>query len=172
MTIQEIELPHSWTSLSKARIASDKTILKRDHRSSICFYSSMFWDRMAGYQEFLIWTSVAEFLDALPSIPGGTKSHQRNERVTEDRIRNLIHDRILKRLKSLTLIVDLPVQLSDEVLFEMQQYLCVGCQAHLPSFCQQKSLFRSPPTPQKCAYTELVALLPRMPSARSGVSAV
>ena len=111
---------------------------------------------MAGYPESLIWTSVAEFLDAPLSLLRGTKSRQRSGNLTEDRVRNLIQDRISNHLNSLTLIVDLPVQLSDEVLFEMQQGLCAGCQAHLPSFCQQKSLFWGRPTPRKCAYTELL----------------
>ena len=154
---QEVELPHSWSNLAKARVVTGKRRYSNEIiEARRALIRQCLWDLMDGYSESLIWTSVAEFLDAPLTLLRGTKSRQRSGSFSEERIRDLIHDRFANHQGSMQLIVDLPVQVTDEVLFEMQNGLCAGCQTFLPYIDHQKSVFRTSTSPRKCQYTELL----------------
>jgi len=154
---QEVELPHSWTNLSKARIVSGKKKFSEEIiEARLALIRQCLWDLMVGFPEALIWTAVAQFLDAPLSLLRGTKSRQRSGLLSDERIKSMVYDRIANHINKLTLIVDLPVNVPDDVLFEMQRGLCAGCQTYLPPISPQKSLFRVSLSPRKCEYTELL----------------
>lgn len=154
---QEVELPHSWTNLSKARTVTGKRRFSEEIiEARLAMIRQCLWDLMTTFPESLIWTSVSDFLDAPLSLLRATKSRQRSGNYPDDRVKDMIAHRIANHLGKMALIVDLPVHVPDDVLFEMQKGLCAGCQAYLPFISHHKSLFHQSTSPRKCEYTELL----------------
>lgn len=154
---QEVELPQSWANLNKIKAVNGKKRFSNEViEARLAMLRQCLWDLMMVFPESLIWTAVAQFLDAPLSLLRATKSRQRTGLYADDKVKDLVTERMATHQHSMALIVDLPANVSDETLYEMQGGICAGCEVFLPNIRQQRSMFHTSTSPRKCDYTGLL----------------